>query len=159
MCLSHRVAWAHSVEQHSYCSKNGFGPSLNFGWATHKHKSGPTMSERQAESAENRSGSVAAQAATLRACAWTLWDPLEMTAEVKGGLPVRKQTLFLPQPLPKRLRCCEWDHTRLASIYHFVGEKPTTQETIKHCKRPRYQTPQWLLDEEALPFSSKSHYA
>lgn len=77
----------------------------------------------------------------------------------EGGLPVRKQTLFHSQPLPKRPRCCGWDHTRLASIYHFVREKPTTQETIKHCKRPRYQTPRWLLDEEALPFSSKSHYA
>lgn len=58
----------------------------------------------------------------------------------------------------------EWDavgedHTSLASIYHFVRENPTTQETIKHCERPRYQTPQWLLHEEALPFSSESHYA
>lgn len=90
-------------------------------------------------------------------------NPLGSSGEAKGGMKEgfhrEKQTSLQSQPLPKRPGCWGWDHTCLSSIYHFVKERPTTQETIKHCKRPRYQSTPWLLYEGALAFSTKSHYA
>lgn len=53
----------------------------------------------------------------------------------------RKSALPAPSSYPGEWDAVGEDHTSLASIYHFVREKPTTQETIKHCERPRYQTP------------------
>lgn len=93
-------------------------------------------------------------------CSWTLWDSLKKHAETwKSGSIERSRPPLALSPYPRDWVAVGEDHTSLTSIYHFVRERPTTQETIKHCQRPRYQTPQWLLDEEALPFSSKSHYA
>lgn len=91
-------------------------------------------------------------AAQGEVCSWTLWNPLEMQTEKW------RRASSDPYPYPRDWDAVGEDHTSLTSIYHFVRERPSTQETIKHCKRPRYQTPQWLLDEEVLPFSSESHY-
>lgn len=93
-------------------------------------------------------------------CSWTLWDPLERQAEKwKRASSERSRPPLALSLYPRDWDAVGEDHTSLTSIYHFVRERPTAQETIKHCQRPRYQTPQWLLDEEALPFSSESHYA
>lgn len=84
-----------------------------------------------------------------------VWNPLGSSTGCKrekneiGGLPLvgtknKKNQSALPAPssYPGEWDAVGEDHTSLASIYHFVRENPTTQETIKHCERPRYQTPQ-----------------
>lgn len=74
-------------------------------------------------------------------CSWTLWDPLEMQAEKwRRASSKRSRPLLTLRPYPRDWDAVGEDHTSLTSIYHFVRERPTTQETIKHCERPRYQT-------------------
>lgn len=100
------------------------------------------------------------QAAKGVVCSQTLWDPLERwEQEWMRASSERSRPLLPLSPYPRDWDAGSEDHTCLTSIYHFVRERPTTQETIKHCKRPRYQTPPWLLYEEAIPFSTESHYA
>lgn len=81
----------------------------------------------------------------------TLWDPPcdasgknEIGGFHWGRQNKKKLQSALPalSPYPGEQDAVGEDHTSLASIYHFVRESPTTQETIKHCERPRYQTPQ-----------------
>lgn len=71
-------------------------------------------------------------------------EKMKLGASVGGGRTKKKLQSALPalSSYPGEQDAVGEDHTSLASIYHFVRESPTTQETIKHCERPRYQTPQ-----------------
>lgn len=74
-------------------------------------------------------------------------NPLGSSCDASGEMKwdfqgEKSRPLLALSPSPREWDAVGEDHTSLTSIYHFVRESPTTQETIKHCERPRYQTPQ-----------------